>query len=215
MPPHFPLQSSQDNLTQPSKTPLFEVSNNSPDETSTDHQVINIKSETTAASSVSCRICFEEEVSPESGRLIHPCACSGTLAYIHENCLKEWILSKESKPFQCELCHCHFNMEMDIKENYSFWQFKKEGWQSFIFAIIVLMGMVIFMGIIIALWKVSVDRPSDEAPRKSITLCVLGLTLCIFLESMMAVTAYFLIKEAFLVRSVDWHIGEKKEDIDN
>ena len=35
---------------------------------------------------IKCRICWEEE-----GYKISPCKCSGTMRYVHETCLMEWI----------------------------------------------------------------------------------------------------------------------------
>ena len=42
-----------------------------------------------------CKICYgeEEEDHPENP-LVQPCKCSGTLKYIHLNCLKQWINTK-------------------------------------------------------------------------------------------------------------------------
>ena len=37
-----------------------------------------------------CRICYQED-DEEKNPLIQPCLCSGSLKYIHLNCLKQWI----------------------------------------------------------------------------------------------------------------------------
>ena len=65
-----------------------------------------------------CRICFQndEEISP----LISPCSCTGSLKYIHLQCLQKWLQSKIKlnykevnnnlissyiyQPAQCEVC---------------------------------------------------------------------------------------------------------------
>uniref|UniRef100_A0A914PRB4 RING-CH-type domain-containing protein n=1 Tax=Panagrolaimus davidi TaxID=227884 RepID=A0A914PRB4_9BILA len=44
-----------------------------------------------------CRICQSE-----TGIMIRPCACAGTMADIHENCLNEWV--SISKAEKCEIC---------------------------------------------------------------------------------------------------------------
>ena len=36
----------------------------------------------------SCRICME---GTESGRLISPCECSGSVSLIHTRCLEQWL----------------------------------------------------------------------------------------------------------------------------
>lgn len=63
-----------------------------------------------------CRICLSETAC-EADPLICPCKCSGTMKYVHLNCLKEWIKSKVAsritekamslylKDLSCELCN--------------------------------------------------------------------------------------------------------------
>jgi E3 ubiquitin-protein ligase DOA10 len=61
-----------------------------------------------------CRICLEME--EEGNALITPCHCSGTMKYIHLNCLRIWLDNKKIKrethwvnsyawkDLECELC---------------------------------------------------------------------------------------------------------------
>ena len=70
-----------------------------------------------------CRICYMEEDDTESNPLLNPCTCSGSMKYIHFNCLRHWINSKcyskientnidcsiyKIKPLECELCKSKF-----------------------------------------------------------------------------------------------------------
>ena len=69
-----------------------------------------------------CRICYLEEESPLENPLIQPCICTGSLKYIHLNCLKHWIMTKSCekvedsdfcyvflfKEVQCEICKTKF-----------------------------------------------------------------------------------------------------------
>ena len=72
-----------------------------------------------------CRICYDEE-DPLGGfdnPLVQPCQCSGSLKYIHLNCLKHWLSTKsydklESnnyfeifliKKVKCEICKSNFS----------------------------------------------------------------------------------------------------------
>ena len=68
-----------------------------------------------------CRICYGEEETQDNP-LVQPCICSGSMKYIHLNCLKTWIntsvnIKLESteycnvytyKPAECELCKTTF-----------------------------------------------------------------------------------------------------------
>ena len=51
-----------------------------------------------------CRICYETDETESI--LISPCACSGTMAYIHDHCLKKWIKIKNISydNYRCEQC---------------------------------------------------------------------------------------------------------------
>jgi E3 ubiquitin-protein ligase MARCH1/8 len=58
-----------------------------------------------------CRICHCEETSEEY--LITPCYCSGTLRYVHQSCLQQWLKSNGMK--SCELCKFDFIMQTKIR----------------------------------------------------------------------------------------------------
>lgn len=52
----------------------------------------------------SCRICLETEASDASDRLVRPCACTGTQAYVHVGCLSRWQSTSYSRRFICPVC---------------------------------------------------------------------------------------------------------------
>jgi len=57
-----------------------------------------------------CKICHcsgEANVS-----LIAPCYCSGSLKYVHQECLQRWIKSSDIK--RCELCKYPFAMQAKV-----------------------------------------------------------------------------------------------------
>lgn len=58
-----------------------------------------------------CRICHCEESSSEY--LISPCYCSGTLRYVHQSCLQQWLKSNGIK--SCELCKYDFIMSYETR----------------------------------------------------------------------------------------------------
>ncbi|XP_074470451.1 E3 ubiquitin-protein ligase MARCHF7 isoform X1 [Sebastes fasciatus] len=73
-----------------------------------------------------CRICQMGEESA-SNPLIQPCRCSGSLQYVHQDCIKRWLLSKIGSGTNldaittCELCKekLHLNIDnFDIQELY-------------------------------------------------------------------------------------------------
>jgi hypothetical protein len=64
-----------------------------------------------------CRICLSGEEAVESGPLIAPCKCIGSVQFVHKECLKMWLMRQvkemgnnaQAKYFKngikCELCH--------------------------------------------------------------------------------------------------------------
>ncbi|XP_037903795.1 E3 ubiquitin-protein ligase MARCHF2-like isoform X2 [Hermetia illucens] len=65
--------------------------------------------------SICCRIC---QIADDSERLISPCLCSGTIAYVHKKCLERWL--NTSGLIHCELCHYRYPVKMQLR--YSLWQ---------------------------------------------------------------------------------------------
>ncbi|KAF3006232.1 hypothetical protein E8E14_003240 [Neopestalotiopsis sp. 37M] len=51
-----------------------------------------------------CRICRGEGTSSEP--LFYPCKCSGSIKYVHQDCLMEWLSHSQKK--HCELCKTPF-----------------------------------------------------------------------------------------------------------
>ena len=62
-----------------------------------------------------CRICFDLE--SDTKPLISPCKCSGSMRYIHEECLKIWLLSqdKDLSLSECDICKSRFEMSIIVK----------------------------------------------------------------------------------------------------
>ena len=122
------------NLTS-RKTPKIELKPNI---------TVNISQKTMKAKkSKICRICYEEEdsFSTFDNPLVQPCTCSGTLKYIHLNCLKQWLNTKSCskifkndsysvflvEPVQCEICKTKFPDFLKHKDKlYEILDFKSE-----------------------------------------------------------------------------------------
>ncbi|CAK60908.1 unnamed protein product (macronuclear) [Paramecium tetraurelia] len=75
-----------------------------------------------------CRICLCDD---GNSTLIRPCNCKGSLRFIHENCLKVWILEKQGieqvykNDIDCEVCHTKFQMETKFLNQKQFRMLKK------------------------------------------------------------------------------------------
>ncbi|XP_064418581.1 E3 ubiquitin-protein ligase MARCH8 isoform X1 [Latimeria chalumnae] len=58
-----------------------------------------------------CRICHCE--GDDECPLITPCHCTGSLRFVHQTCLQQWIKSSDTRC--CELCKYEFIMETKLK----------------------------------------------------------------------------------------------------
>ena len=54
---------------------------------------------------LSCRVCRGKGT--EDSPLFYPCRCAGSIKYVHQECLVEWL--KVSKKSYCEVCHYKFS----------------------------------------------------------------------------------------------------------
>ncbi|OMJ22955.1 ERAD-associated E3 ubiquitin-protein ligase doa10 [Smittium culicis] len=60
-----------------------------------------------------CRVCRGENTEEEP--LFHPCKCSGSIKYVHQDCLLEWL--EHSKKKSCELCGHNYDISPVYSEN--------------------------------------------------------------------------------------------------
>ncbi|KAJ8013804.1 hypothetical protein DPEC_G00033590 [Dallia pectoralis] len=58
-----------------------------------------------------CRICHCE--GDDENPLITPCHCTGSLRFVHQGCLQQWIKSSDTRC--CELCKYEFIMQTKLK----------------------------------------------------------------------------------------------------
>ena len=64
---------------------------------------------------MTCRICLDED---NLENLIQPCDCTGTAAYVHEECLLNWL--KVSKRTDCEICKFEYDT-VEVEEKKITW----------------------------------------------------------------------------------------------
>jgi len=96
-----------------------------------------------------CKICFEPKSNKTMGKLIAPCNCSGTVKYIHEECLKTWLVSQniDLKYASCELCNNSYKMEIKIGLKFLPQQVCKQGLQN----LLALICLIIFLGCLLVI----------------------------------------------------------------
>ncbi|PVV02315.1 hypothetical protein BB560_003231 [Smittium megazygosporum] len=98
-----------------------------------------------------CRVCRDE--GSEEFPLFHPCKCSGSIRFVHEDCLLNWL--KHSNKKECELCGFNFNISPVYSESMPsrlpfFVFFKRAILHQYKFAILVFRSiLVVFLWFIL------------------------------------------------------------------
>lgn len=148
-----------------------------------------------------CRICLD--LGTADNILIRPCACSGSVAHVHENCLKTWISERPDVHNVCELCKTTYNLELKYKMVLSI----KKGLSS---PAGVLTPLLLPMLVIFLLTTISVaDNLSDPL---NLTIFIIGITGDYCLLTFMT---YIFIKHCFVKKTVDIKVlnREQIEDV--
>ncbi|SCV01182.1 LANO_0F10550g1_1 [Lachancea nothofagi CBS 11611] len=77
--------------------------------------------DSTIPNGATCRICRGEHT--DETPLFHPCKCRGSIKYIHEGCLMEWVASKNvdlTRPgseIKCDICHHRIQLTTVYDDN--------------------------------------------------------------------------------------------------
>ena len=61
-----------------------------------------------------CRICHETEREDPSKNLIRPCLCTGSLLYVHIECLNAWRATSNEASYKCSVC----GYKYDVRRSY-------------------------------------------------------------------------------------------------
>jgi len=87
-------------------SPSFSLSRSS---ANSENASVVVEINTNPSESLMCRICHEGE---EDGSLFSPCKCSGTMKYVHAECLDKWrALSRNPQSFfVCDNCKYQYNL---------------------------------------------------------------------------------------------------------
>jgi E3 ubiquitin-protein ligase DOA10 len=98
-----------------------------------------------------CKICFESSEDKKLGKLINPCICDGSVKFIHDECLKTWLVSqnKDIQNAGCEICNTTYNMSFHFGSKFYPRQAIKDGYLSLISSICLFILIVSLVTVII------------------------------------------------------------------
>lgn len=158
-----------------------------------------------------CRICLETDFTEST---ISPCRCSGSLKYIHEDCLKTWLATKHKDlhNVKCEICHTGFLMSFSVRTKCSMNMTLDERLNQFLFMPLLLsmLSMLIFI-VYIIVEKLMTAPGENEEVAYGVVLAV----SCSISISIIIVIIVRTIKEACFVSELsEWKIFDQEFDVE-
>ena len=157
-----------------------------------------------------CRICFEMETSENP--LISPCECSGSMKFIHEECLKKWICSKtrDPKTFSCDVCKQSLQMEINAKSVLSCKELKNEIFKILLFPIIIIIMSTITTLLLIYLITTATDPNITTSAKIYLSVVVI---VCFSIDCAIITLFYKAIKVGcFQIEIESWKILSTKKE---
>jgi len=58
-----------------------------------------------------CRFCLEDTETPDNP-LMSPCACTGSVRYVHRLCLRRWTAARPATAHLCPICNGLYSLEV-------------------------------------------------------------------------------------------------------
>lgn len=158
-----------------------------------------------------CRICFEGE--SEEHRLIIPCKCSGSMRYIHEDCLKIWLLSldKDLSVSECDICKSQFIMEIKLATKCTCKNYWNECLGMFIFPILIILMGSIFLVILLFLIQSAKTGSSSTGEITYLSLLLLACAIIITIITMIFIKT--IKKGCCSSEMIDWQIQSIPQDM--
>ncbi|KAL4461619.1 hypothetical protein ABPG74_016243 [Tetrahymena malaccensis] len=167
---------------------------------------------------VHCKICLETECTSETGKMITPCKCSGTLRNVHEECLKTWILTqqKEIMEAQCEVCMkpydqtITFGLKLNVKNTC------RDGKMNCLTSSVIFMFVIALIIVISLLFQQndkinhsSTQYANSDSFLDSSTHVISLITICFVILLILLIIVYYTLKEACCILVVkDWIIEQ-------
>lgn len=188
---------------------LSQSSSNSSASTMSDNESIS------ASTDITCRICLESTTDSSTGVMLTPCNCKGSMAFIHDICLKKLILynSKgEQNPLRCQICRLEYQMSLNVRYEFRFRKIPQEETRLFI----LLLGLlIILLGLSYAIWYwftqmvywiQSPINNSEKLDKATYNISWLMVVVIIVLGAILAIG-----RVIFITAHVDWKIFSQDE----
>lgn len=126
-----------------------------------------------------CRICFDPET--DEHKLISPCKCTGSMRFIHEDCLKIWLLSKDKDltNSECDICKFKLLMSITLATRCNCKNFWNECLGMFIFPILLMLMSAILLVILLFLIQGIQNNTSSTGEKTYLILLIIACSVII------------------------------------
>lgn len=155
-----------------------------------------------------CRICFDCET--DNNPLVNPCKCSGTMRWVHEECLKIWVLASNAdiKEANCDICKEKFDMEVMLVRIASCKNFKNECFKLLMLPLVICLVGTIFTVIIyyLVLGISTNNLSTEEKVYFSLVITACMLIIC----SLLVMCCNTLRAACTEIKMKEWHIKSIK-----
>ena len=151
-----------------------------------------------------CRICMEGENS--TSPLLSPCKCAGSIKYIHEECLKTWLVSHNEDIAEscCELCKTPLLVEFKMRHKCQPRQSCGNGLNSCMF-VPILVAIVVILFIIVYLLSDRFLTSASSSEEKGYTIAL--IITCSLSGIILSILIVNSVKDACLIPQLDeWKI---------
>ncbi|EWS74378.1 RING-variant domain protein (macronuclear) [Tetrahymena thermophila SB210] len=149
-----------------------------------------------------CRICLNEETSQD--KFIDYCQCKGTIKYVHELCLKTYVMSKisdqqanlkdvvKNKQY-CDICKAEF--QVSWKNSYQLINWKKLLQNETATLLVIIAGFLIMIGSIIVMTSTrdKVEQITNDEI-KNIVSVVIIILCCVSILFLLSCQTYIIYK---------------------
>lgn len=159
-----------------------------------------------------CRICYDIE--KENNLLLYPCKCTGSVKYLHEECLKTWLVStsEDLNDRACELCHTKFKMSYKIKTCLNC----SEIWDENISSCLFIPILLLILGLIVMIVYFLIVKYQNKDSQYSDKIYALALASGCLIAAMIVVFILVFIFKNYCLKSklIDWKILNQEPEIE-
>lgn len=155
-------------------------------------------------SDFNCRICFDGET--DEHKLISPCKCTGSMRYVHEDCLKIWLLSrdKDLSLAECDICKYNLKMKISLATKCTCKNFWNECLGMFIFPILLVLMTSILLVIMLFLIQGIQNGTSSTGEQTYLILLMIACTIIIII--ILVVFSKSIKRGCCSAEMIGWHI---------